>query len=69
MDDTAAWFEEISGEDYDREIVSRSRQLTEEIRRVARESAVWCTSMLRRLPASALTGSTSPSTHILDSRN
>jgi len=40
MDDTAAWFEEISGEDYDREIVSRSRQLSEEIRRVARERGV-----------------------------
>jgi len=40
MDDTAAWFEEISGADFDREIVSRSRQLTEEIRRVAQERGV-----------------------------
>src|SRR5262249_2585389 len=40
MDDTAAWFEEISGEDYDPGIVSRSRKLTEEIRRVAQERGV-----------------------------
>jgi lysophospholipase L1-like esterase len=40
MDDTAAWFEEISGADFDREIVSRSQELTEEIRRVAQERGV-----------------------------
>jgi hypothetical protein len=40
MDDTAAWFEEISGADYDREIVARSRKLTEEIRPVAQERGV-----------------------------
>jgi lysophospholipase L1-like esterase len=40
IDDTAAWFEEISGGDFDPEIVSRSRELTEEIRRVAQERGV-----------------------------
>src|SRR3954454_12705603 len=40
IDDTAEWFEEISGGDYDPEIVSRSRRLTDETRRVAHERGV-----------------------------
>ena len=40
IDDTAEWFEEISGGDYDPAIVSRSRNLTDEIRRVAQERSV-----------------------------
>jgi|SRR5918993_2503651 lysophospholipase L1-like esterase len=40
INDTAAWFEEISGGDYNHDIVSRSQNLTEEIRRVAQERSV-----------------------------
>ena len=40
IDDTAARYDEVTAGDFDREIVSRSRKLTEEIRRVADERGV-----------------------------
>jgi hypothetical protein len=40
IDDTAAWFEEMTAGDFDHDIVSRSRDLTHEIRRVATERGV-----------------------------
>ena len=40
IDDTAEWFEEISAGDFDPAIVSRSRSLTDETRRVAQERSV-----------------------------
>ena len=40
IDDTAGWFDEVTAGDFDPEIVSRSRDLTDEIRRVAQERGV-----------------------------
>jgi len=40
IDDTAAWFDEVTAGDFDPEIVARSRHLTDETRRVATERGV-----------------------------
>ncbi len=40
IDDTAAWFDEVTAGEFDPEIVSRSRSLTDETRRVAQERGV-----------------------------
>jgi hypothetical protein len=40
VDDTAAWFEEVTAGDYDRSVVARSHELAAQIERVALERGV-----------------------------